>query len=129
MKSKLFKFKVDWLKEASFYLMYVAGLMSIGYNAVMHDFAHCLSSLSFVLAAYGWMVEHRLFKNAMSACDSISNANNELIITNKSLNDEYKQEVSIVQGLISENKELKLKLKNAKMENSRLRKKGGNKNE
>ena len=40
------------------------------------------------------------------------------------LTDRYNEELSIAQGLISENKDLKLKLKNAKMENTRI-KKGG----
>lgn len=122
--SKLFKFKGAWLKEAGFYLMYVFGSLSIGYNAGTHDWPHCLSSLAFVLATYGWMRTHRLFKNALTACDTICDANDELITLNKELNDKYKKEMSLVQGLISENKELKFKLKNARMENSRIRKGG-----
>lgn len=126
--SKLFKFKGAWLKEAGFYLMYVAGCMSIGYNAGTHDWPHCLSSLAFVLAAYGWRRTYLGLTKVLSACDCICNTNDELIVMNKELSDKYKQELLIAQGFISENKELKFKLKNARMENSRIRK-GGSRHE
>lgn len=126
--SKLFKFKGAWLKEAGFYLMYVFGSLSIGYNAGMNDWAHCLTSVAFVLTAYGWRRTYLGLTKVLSACDCICNTNDELIVMNKELSDKYKQELSIAQGLISENKDLKLKLKNARMENSRIRK-GGSRHE
>ena len=126
--SKLFKFDGAWLKGASFYLMYAFGCLSIGYNAGMHDWAHSLTSLAFVLAVYGWRRSYSGFTKVLSSCDVICKSNDELITVNKELSDKYKEELSIVQGLISENKDLKLKLKNAKMENSRIRK-GGSRNE
>lgn len=64
----------------------------------------------------------------LSSCDVICRSNDELITVNKELSDKYKQELSIAQGLISENKDLKMKLKNERIENSRIRK-GGNRNE
>ena len=55
--------------------------------------------------------------------------NNELITINKELSTKNQEQSNLIGGIISENKDLKLKLKNAKMEASRLRNKGGKKNE
>ena len=55
--------------------------------------------------------------------------NNELITINKELSTKNQEQSNLIGGIISENKDLKLKLKNAKMEASRLRNNGGKKNE
>ncbi len=129
MKSKLFKkLKELSLKEVSFFMMYAVGSFSIGHNAAVCDWPHCLSSCAFMLAVLGWqMTSHRLVR-VLSSVDVICKSNEELITVNKELSEKYKQELLIAQGLISENKDLKLKLKNVKIENSRIRK-GGSKNE
>lgn len=129
MKSKLLKkLKKISSKEVSFFLMYVFGCLSIGYNVGVHDWPHSLSSLAFVIAVLCWQRTSNVLTKVLSSCDVICRSNDELITVNKELSDKYKQELSIAQGLISENKDLKMKLKNERIENSRIRK-GGNRNE
>lgn len=128
MKSKLLKLKELTLGDMCFVLMYVGGSLSILNSATRNDWSHLLCGCAFILAVIGWSIEKRKTSNFLSAFDAISENHDKLIEINKELSDKYKQELQIVQGLISENKDLKVKLKSAKMENSRIRK-GGKGNE
>lgn len=124
MKSKLLKLKemtaMDWV----FVSMYAVGMVSIVHAVCARDWPDCLVSILYMLAVYGWSVTYKRMRNVTVSYDAVSESNDKLIVINKELTDRYNEELSLAQGLISENKELKMKLKNAKMENSRIRKGG-----
>ena len=128
MKSKLLKLKELTLGDVCFVLMYVGGGLSVLNSVARNDWSHLLCGCALILAVIGWSIEKRKTSNFLSAFDALCENNDKLSEINKDLSDKYKQELQIAQGLISENKELKLKLKSAKMENSRIRK-GGKGNE
>lgn len=112
-----------------FIAMYVAGGVSIFAGICRHDMVECCLSVAYVLAAIGWQVERKKKEKALFIANGVMKNNDELMQINKELSTKNHEHTNLIGGLISENKELKLKLKNAKMEASRLRGKGGKKDE
>lgn len=129
MKSKLLKLKELTLGDMFFVLMYVGGILSILNSATRNDWSHLLCGCSFILAVIGWSIEKRKTSNFLSAFDAISENNDVLIKNNKELYEKNQEQQNLIEGLISDTKDLKLKLKNAKMESARLRNKGGRRDE
>lgn len=125
MKSKLLKLKEKTAKEWCFFFCKSVCMAAACYAIVVGKYIEA----SFALAVLGWYNAAKELKVARAVIDDVSKANDRLIVVNKELNDLYNDELSLAQGLISENKDLKFKLKNAKMEASRLRNKGGNRHE
>lgn len=129
MKSKLLKLKQMICNSWSFILMYAVGGVSLFIGGYRHSLIESLLALAYVLTALGWHTERKKKEHALSIIDGVMKNNDELMTIYNKLSDSYKEQQNLVGGLISENKDLKLKLKNAKMEASRLRSKGGKKDE
>lgn len=129
MKSKLLKLKQMICNSWPFIAMYVAGGVSLFIGGYRHSIFESLLALAYVLTALGWHKEKTKSKKFASIAEGVMETNDKLITINKELSDNNKEQSGLIGGLISENKDLKLKLKNAKMEASRLRKKGGKNNE
>lgn len=132
MKSKLLKLKEKFGKMTSsdwcFVSMYVFGSLAVGYCIAKMDLFGLFLSLSYVIAVDGWRRSVVKGKKIEAVADIALEHNEKLTCINDELKEQFDHQLLISQGLISENKDLKLKLKNAKMENSRIRK-GGKKNE
>lgn len=112
-----------------FILMYAAGGVSLFIGGYRHSLIESLLAVVYVLTALGWHTERKKKEHALSIIDGVMKNNDELMTIYNKLSDSYKEQQNLIGGLISENKDLKLKLKNAKMEASRLRSKGGKKDE
>lgn len=128
MKSKLLKLKEKTALYWCFVFMYAFGLASVAYSLCVRDCLHLAVTMSYMLAVCGWSTTRNMLKKVTVSYDDVSGRNDKLIAINKELSDRYNEELSIAQGLISENKDLKKKLKNARMENSRF-KNGGKRHE
>ena len=129
MKSKLLKLKQMFSKYWPFIVMYMAGCIFLFIGVWRHSFVEFVLSIAYLCSAIGWHLEKMRSVKLTSISDGVMENNDKLITINKELSDKNKEQFDLIRGLISENKDLKFKLKNAKMETSRLRKKGGNNNE
>lgn len=129
MKSKLLKLKQMFCNYWPFISMYVAGGVSLFIGGYRHSLIESLLALAYILTALGWHKEKKKSMTLASIVDGVMKNNDELITINKELSTKNQEQSDLIGGIISENKDLKLKLKNAKMEASRLRNKGGNKHE
>lgn len=125
MKSKLLKLKDKTAKEWCFIFCMLVCITATCYALVIGKYIEA----SFAIAVLCWYKAVKELKVLRAIIDDLSKTNDVLIVNNKEMSDRYNEQLSVSQGLISENKELKLKLKNAKMEASRLRKNGGKKHE
>ena len=104
MKSKLLKLKEKTAKEWCFFFCKSVCIAAACYAIVVGKYVEA----SFALAVLGWYNAVKELKVARACIDDASKANDRLIVINK---------------------ELKFKLKNAKMEASRLRNKGWKRHE
>lgn len=129
MKSKLLKLKQMICNSWPFITMYAVGGVSLFIGGYRHSLIESLLALAYVLTALGWHKEKNKSITLASIVDGVMKNNDELITINKELSTKNQEQSNLIGGIISENKDLKLKLKNAKMEASRLRNKGGKKNE
>lgn len=129
MKSKLLKLKQMFCNNWPFIAMYVAGGVSLFIGCYRHSLVESLLALAYVLTALGWHKEKKKSMTFSSIVDGVMENNDVLITINKELSTKNQEQSNLISGIISENKDLKLKLKNAKMEASRLRNKGGKKDE
>lgn len=129
MKSKLLKLKQMICNSWPFITMYAVGGVSLFIGGYRHSLIESLLALAYVLTALGWHKEKNKSMKFASIVDGVMKNNDELMTIYNKLSDSYKEQQNLISGIISENKDLKLKLKNAKMEASRLRNKGGKKDE
>lgn len=129
MKSKLLKLKQMFCNYWSFMTMYVAGGVLLFLGVYRHSLVEVIIATSFVLSAFGWHMEKRRSMNYLSTLESVSENNDVLIKNNKELYEKNQEQQNLIEGLISDTKDLKLKLKNSKMESARLRNKGGRRDE
>lgn len=125
MKSKLLKLKQMFYNYWTFVGMYVTGGVSMFLGVYRHSLAEVLLAASFILSVIGWHMERRRSMKYLSSVKAVS----ELIKNNNELHEQTKLQHNLIAGLVSERNDLKLKLKNAKMESARLRNNGGRKDE
>ena len=125
MKSKLLKLKQMFYNYWTFVGMYVTGGVSMFLGVYRHSLAEVLLAASFILSVIGWHMERRRSMKYLSSVKAVS----ELIKNNNELHEQTKLHHNLIAGLVSERNDLKLKLKNAKMESARLRNNGGRKDE
>lgn len=110
----------------SFMTMCVAVGVLLFLGVYRHSLVEVIIATSFVLSAFGWHMEKRRSMNYLSTLESV---NDVLIKNNKELYEKNQEQQNLIEGLISDTKDLKLKLKNSKMESARLRNKGGRRDE
>lgn len=125
MKSKLLKLKQMFYNYWTFVGMYVTGGVSMFLGVYRHSLGEVLLAASFILSVIGWHMERRRSMKYLSSVKAVS----ELIKNNNELYEQTKLQHNLIAGLVSERNDLKLKLKNAKMESARLRNNGGRKDE
>lgn len=115
MKSKLLKLRnmkmIDWVCVP----IYIALLSAAIYNAIAHDIRMTGVILCYFALFLSWNKERSKKEQLEDATEMLTK--------------QYEESQVLVRGLIAQNNELKEKLKNTKMQLSRIKKNGGKKDE
>lgn len=115
MRSKLLKLRnmkmIDWVCVP----IYISLLSAAIYNAVAHDIRMAGVLFFHLLLFYAWNKERSKKEQLADATEMLTK--------------QYKESQILVRGLIAQNIELKEKLKNTKMQLSRIKNNGGTKDE
>ena len=102
---------IDWVCVP----LYIALLSAAIYNAVAHDIRMAGVRFCYLLLFYAWNKERSKKEQLADATEMLTR--------------QYEESQVLVRGLIAQNNELKEKLKNTKMQLSRIKKNGGKEDE
>lgn len=102
---------IDWVCVP----IYIAILLGAIHSVVAHDIGKAFSSICYLLLFYAWNKERTRKEQLEDATEMLTK--------------QYEESQVLVRGLIAQNNELKEKLKNTKMQLSRIKKNGGKKDE